>query len=110
MPPTKTQFDIRTREGRFDLEATVLEIGPDILVAGASPSLDARAILFPGHREDQLAKPMADRIAQVTGRRTVVTAGAHWDRIDREGIAEVLKNGERLADLILERLASPGNR
>jgi hypothetical protein len=35
-----------------------------------------------------------------------VTAGAHWNKIDSEGIEKVLCNGDILAGMILEKLAA----
>jgi|TARA_B100001971_G_C18133244_1_gene506050 hypothetical protein len=122
MPKDSTQFNVRTNMGKYDLEANVQQIGPDILVAvqggdlphigavsGAAPTLAASVICFPGHKEDHLVKPMAEKIARETGKQVVVTAGAHWDKIDPAGIQEVLQNGELLGDLILEELDSRGN-
>lgn len=125
--PDRMQFTISTREGFYDLEARVQLIGEDILIAvwggdrphigavaaaqtqpsivnPARTSATASVLCFPGHREDRLAKPMAEKIARVAEKHVVVTAGAHWDEINREGIEKVLKNGETLADMIIEEL------
>jgi hypothetical protein len=36
----------------------------------------------------------------------VVTAGAHWNKINSQGIEKVLRNGDILAGMILEKLAA----
>ncbi len=127
--PEPTQFTVRTDEGSYDLEATIQLIGQDILIAvwgGDRPhigavsgaqtqpsivnptktSATASVLCFPGHKEDQLVKPMAEKIARLTDRHVVVTAGAHWDKIDGEGIEQALRNSDILADMILKKLGT----
>lgn len=36
----------------------------------------------------------------------MVTAGAHWDKIDGEGIEQTLRNSDILADMILKKLGT----
>ncbi|MDP6137895.1 MAG: hypothetical protein QGI25_16505, partial [Arenicellales bacterium] len=63
-------------------------------------------LCFPGHKEDRLVKPIAEKIARAPGRHVVVTAGAHWNKINSQGIEKVLRNSDILAGLILEKLAA----
>jgi gallate decarboxylase subunit D len=121
------EFNVATDEGEFDLEAKVLRIGDDLLVAiwgGEQPHIGALAMSQPrpsisdenitssttsvftflGHKEDELAKSIAGRLSASLEEKVVVTAGIHWDHISVEGIQKVLKNSQILMDLILERL------
>ena len=125
---TETNFVVKTREGKYDIEAAVRVIGTDLLVAiwgGEKPHIGAVATALPrpslsdsrrisasasvycfvGHKEDQLARTAALRIASALNTPVVVTAGIHWDNLDETGIRTVLDNSRILTDLILERLA-----
>ena len=120
------EFTVTTREGRFDIAATVLLIGRDLLVAiwgGDSPHIGAVAaaqprpsirdpsvtsatasvICYVGHKEDSMAKAAAEYLAATFNMKVVVTAGMHWDNLTDENIDQVLKNGDVLIELIRQR-------
>jgi hypothetical protein len=124
----KSDFVFKTREGKYDIEAAVRLIGTDLLVAiwgGEKPHIGAVATALPrpslsdsrrisasasvycfvGHKEDQLARTVALKIASALNTPVVVTAGIHWDNLDEAGIKTVLDNSRILTDLILERLS-----
>ena len=123
------EFFVGTNQGDFDLEAHVMAIGQDLLVAiwgGEKPHIGAVSIAQPrpslrdpkstsatasvicllGHKEDELAKAFSEVLSAVLNTQVVVTAGVHWDNIDEQGIKRVLQNSEILLDLILERISS----
>jgi hypothetical protein len=125
----KAQFTIQTREGEYDLTASVRLIGPDLLVAiwgGEKPHIGAIAMAQPrpslkdpavtsstasvfsyvGHKEDELAKAAAEILAATLKTNVVVTAGIHWDNLPPEGIRRVIKNSQILVEMILERYAA----
>ena len=125
----KPQFTIQTREGEYDLTASVRLIGPDLLVAiwgGEKPHIGAIAMAQPrpslkdpavtsstasvfsyvGHKEDELAKAAAEILAATLKTNVVVTAGIHWDNLPPEGIERVVRNSEILVEMILERYAA----
>lgn len=127
MNKSSKEFIVQTETGSFDLEAAVSIIGNDILIAirgGDKPHIGAVAtaqtqpsivnpnkknatasvICFPGHKEDHLVKPIAEKVALSTGSNVVVTAGTHWDDIDETGIKHVLQNGNLLTELIVSKL------
>jgi gallate decarboxylase subunit D len=122
------EFTVKTSHGVYDLEASVRFIGKDLLVAvwgGERPHVGAVAIAQPrpslkdpervsatasvvcllGHKEDDLAKAVAEILAAAMNTTVVVTAGIHWDNLDAEEINQVLRNSEILVDLILEKIA-----
>ncbi len=124
----ETDFVIKTREGKYDIEAAVRVIGTDLLVAiwgGEKPHIGAVATAMPrpslsdsrrisasacvhcfvGHKEDQLARTVALKIASALNTPVVVTAGIHWDNLDETGIKTILENSRILTGLILEQLA-----
>ncbi len=128
-----TAVTVKTTEGLYDLEASVRRIGENLLVAiwgGELPHIGAVAVAQPrpslqdpdrisstasvfcllGHKEDDLAKAVAEILAAALNTTVVVTAGIHWDNLDAEGISRVLQNSEILIDLILQKTASfPSN-
>jgi len=122
-------FHVRTNRGEYDLEAQVRLVGDDLLVAiygGEKPHIGAVAMAQPrpslrdfgltsatasvfcyvGHKEDDLAKHAAERLAARFNTRVVVTAGIHWDSLSEEGIRKVVENGKVLVDQIVERVRS----
>jgi len=123
------EFTVKTSEGAYDLEASVRLIGEDFLVAiwgGERPHIGAVSVAQPrpslkdpsatsatasvicllGHKEDELVKAVSEILAATLNTRVVVTAGIHWDNIDKEGIQKVIQNSEILVDMILEKITS----
>jgi len=126
-------FVIKTKEKNYRLEASVKEIGKDLLVAiwgGDSPHIGAVAIAQPrpslrdkdtisatasvfcflGHKEDLIAKEAAERIASALNTNVVATAGIHWDYIDEAGITCVMENSRELVGMIIERIGKEVSR
>ena len=120
---------LKTGSGSFDIEATVRWVGSDLLVsiyggekphigavaaAHPRPSLEdpavmsatASVICFTAHKEDELAKHAAEKLAAALNTRVVVTAGIHWDHLSEAGIQQVVENSRHLVVLILEHAKS----
>ena len=120
-------FRVTTDRGEYDIEAHVRSIGEDLLVAiwgGERPHIGAVAVAQPrpslknpavtsatasvfcyvGHKEDDLAKEAAERLAASFNARVVVTAGIHWDHLSEEDIGKVVRNSRNLLDLIIKRI------
>lgn len=120
-------FEVETTTGNYDLKAAIRWIGDDLMVnlwGGEKPHIGAVSVAQPrpslkdpqqisasasvicllGHKEDELARAAALKIAQAMNANTVVTAGMHWDDLSPEGIQQVLKNSVALIDLILLHL------
>jgi hypothetical protein len=118
---------VKTQTGSFDIEACVMRIGEDLLVAiwgGDKPHIGAVAaalpraslkdpaqvsatasvISFPAHKEHELVRRSSEKISAALNTAVVVTAGIHWDELSNEGISAVMKNSELLVDLILQKL------
>ena len=123
------EFTIHTNEDEYNLSAHVRLIGDDMLVAiwggekphiGAvaaahsSPSLkdskvmstSASVLCYSGHKEDELAKSAAKKLAAALDTKVVVTAGIHWDNISAGGIQKVIRNSEVLVTTVQERIQS----
>ena len=109
------------------LTAWVREVGDDVVVAvgggdrphvgcvvlavptpgrGASGFAPSCSVLtIPPHKEEPIARAVAECVCRRLGRVTVVTAGVHEDEIDRDGIMTYLSLGEELAEAVAENLA-----
>ncbi|MDZ7700259.1 MAG: hypothetical protein U5R49_26140 [Deltaproteobacteria bacterium] len=121
-------FSVKTNEGSYDIEARVMRIGGDVLVAvygGEKPHIGAVAVAQPraslrdasrisstasvfcrvGHKEDDLAKATAEVLSAALNTPVVVTAGIHWDDLDETGIQTVIQNSRLLVEMILDTLA-----
>jgi gallate decarboxylase subunit D len=62
-------------------------------------------VAIPPHREEALARPLAERLARTLDATVVVSAGVHDDNLSPEGIADYVRLGEGLAVALLEALA-----
>jgi len=109
------------------LDAWVREIGDDVVVVvgggdrphvgcvvlavpspgrGASGFAPSCSVLtIPPHKEEPIARAVAECVCRRLGRVTVVTAGVHEDDIDRDGITTYLRLGEELGEAVAANLA-----
>jgi hypothetical protein len=109
------------------LTAWVREVGDDVVVAvggGDRPHVgcvvlavpspgrgdegfaaSCSVLTIPPHKEEPIARAVAECVCRQLGRVTVVTAGVHEDEIDRDGIMTYLRLGEELAEAVTENLA-----
>lgn len=71
--------------------------------SGFSPS--SSVLTIPPHKEEPIARAVAESVCSRLGRVAVVTAGVHEDDIDSEGIITYLRLGEELAEAVTENLA-----
>ncbi len=121
------EFHLATNQGEYDIKAHIRSIGEDLLVAisgGEKPHIGAVAVAQPrpslkdprvtsatasvfcyvGHKEDDLAKHAAEKLAASFNTRVVVTAGIHWDNLSEEGIQKVIRHSRLLLDLVVDRI------
>jgi hypothetical protein len=57
------------------------------------------------HKEEPIARRVAQSVAESTGRTIIATAGVHDDALDRSGIECYLRLGERLAHEVVTALS-----
>jgi hypothetical protein len=119
---------VTVAEGPRTLTAVVTRPGEDLVVAvggGERPhvgcvvvavpvpsrrrpgehSASVSVVTLPPHKEEPIARPIAERLAARLGRVAVVTAGVHEDGLDAAGVAVWLALAERLAEELAVRLA-----
>ena len=122
------EFTIKTNEEAYKLEASVKEIGEDLLIAiwgGDKPHIGAVAVAQPrpslkderivsatasvfcflGHKDDIVAKEAAEKVSAALNRNVTVTVGIHWDDIDEAGISAIIENSGHLVGMIIEKVA-----
>lgn len=78
----------------------------------ARQSATTSALVRAHHRDDQIARTFADRLAREFGVAVAVSAGVHTDGLDARGIETYLALAERLADALVRAIHrhSPASR
>jgi hypothetical protein len=71
----------------------------------ARTSATVSVFCYPGHKEDELARELAQALAAALGVKVVVAAGMHWDGLGPGDIAQVRANHARLQEMLLAALA-----
>lgn len=115
--------------GRTRVTGEVNIVGRDILVTvygGTKPHIGAVALSIPrkslkdkrktssstsiltvtGHKDDVLAKIIAEKVTSVTGRKTAVAAGIHIEKATESEIKKIIAEAKKCADKIAEMLSS----
>ena len=126
-PAMTESISVRTEEADYVVEAEAVRIGPDILVyvwggerphigavAAAQPrpsladpartSATASVLSYVGHKEDGVAKTMAEAISSHFNANAVVTAGIHWDELPAEGIEIIVDRCREISEKVIDGL------
>ena len=121
------RISVRTPEPHYVVEAEAVRIGPDILVyvwggerphigavAAAQPrpsladpsntSATASTLSYVGHKEDGVAKEMAEALSARFKTNAVVTVGIHWDDLPADGIQIIAARCREITDLLIAAL------
>lgn len=123
---TRNQRFFHIEQNGFTIEACCTGLGDDYLlsiwggkahigaVAMAQPrdslqdptrrSATASVFCYIGHKEDQLVKEVAERMAAELNAKVVVAAGLHWDNLSAAGAKQVLHNVHVLTTKIIEEI------
>lgn len=113
-------------ENGFLIEATLQKLGNDyvlaiwggaahigaVAMAQARPSLadpsrlsaSASVFCYVGHKEDNLAKQVAESLAASLAAKVVVVAGIHWDNLTPRGIEQIVNNVFALVDRVVQQV------
>lgn len=94
------------RGGAAHIGATALALPPRERASGDE---NARSIGRPGHREEDLARQVAARLAQAAGRAVCCCAGIHYEAITPEEIRHVLRLVDELTDEAARHLRQRGH-
>jgi hypothetical protein len=116
-------------DGERRLEAWATTAGEDLVVVvggGARPhvgcvvlaqsrpstsgsgrrSVTSSVLTIPPHKEEAIARSMAERVAVAVGGTVVVTAGVHDDGLDAAGVETYLALARRLTDRLVDTLTA----
>lgn len=116
----------RDASGRFELTASLTRVGRDLVVViggGERPhvgsvvlaqpvpsrsrpgswSASCSVVTIPPHKEEPLARRVAEELVAATGAVVVATAGVHDDGLDRDGIRTYLELGEELTATLCQQ-------
>lgn len=105
--------------GRIQLFCGLSRLGADLFailfggeahigaLALAAPGARTDCIAAPGHREDEIARALADHIARALNCRVAVACGIHYDNITKSEIAIVGQLAEEMGDLAISALRKP---
>lgn len=63
-------------------------------------SASCSVLTIPPHKEEPIARAVASRLAEASGRVVVATAGVHDDDLDLDGVEAYLRLGGRLAEAV----------
>ena len=121
---------LQTKEGIFDLTASVTKVGQDFVViiwGGERPhvgavalaqsrkslkdpdkvSATASVLCLLGHKEDVVVKIVSERLAAIADRPVAVVAGIHWDNLQESDFRQIFKNVDRLIQMMEPYLRTP---
>ena len=121
------RVEVTVRQGALVLSAVATKLGDDLVVAiggGARPhvgcavlaqphpstadpersSSTASTLVIPPHRDDAIARTVADALARGLGVVVLAAAGVHTDDLDASGISAYRRLARRLADRLLAAL------
>lgn len=113
MTRTVTLFarPIVCRVTRLDQGIHVLLTGGDKshigAVSTAEPTGEVQTQLFPGHKDQYISAPWAEKLARTLGVRATVVCGIHYDGASKAQIGAILAETGALLSEILETLKGP---
>ena len=84
--------------------AAALAVPRESLRGDGTRSASASVLCVTGHKEDELAREAALRVAARLGGRALVAAGLHIDKAEARDIRLLLENCRAALDLALEQL------
>jgi hypothetical protein len=123
----KEQLTMVAGETPYQVQVSAFLIGDDLAVmvcGGNKPHVGAIAVSIPrpslddpqmissttsvfalvGHKEDELAKKMAGKLASALNRKVVLTAGIHVDNLTASGVREIENNCSKVLEQLLRQL------
>ncbi|OPX91536.1 MAG: hypothetical protein A4E52_00469 [Pelotomaculum sp. PtaB.Bin013] len=84
--------------------AAALSLPRPSLKDPAVMSCNTVVVPLPGHKDDEIAKPVAEKIAVVCGKPVLVVAGMHVHNAGPEDIEALVKNSHEAARMLIDSL------
>ncbi|MEW6573207.1 MAG: hypothetical protein AB1374_06195 [Bacillota bacterium] len=124
-------FTARAGEGKYTVEVLATLTGEGLIVqvlGGEKPHVGAVALSLPrpslsepgklkasttvvplyGHRDDEIARPVAEQLAIASGQTVVVVAGVHVDAATQDEVKLLLDNSHQAVDNLLKLIPQKG--
>jgi hypothetical protein len=73
-------------------------------LGGEKVSCDTWVMPVPGHKDTEVAVPVAEMVSRETGRTVAVAAGIHIDRAEERELRTLVENSLAAAGLLLEQI------
>lgn len=70
----------------------------------ALPGMSAKSLVVDGHRDHELALPLAEELCRITGLAVSMSAGIHIDRAESAEIAALSLNSREAFDALLREI------
>jgi hypothetical protein len=67
-------------------------------------SVTSSVINLVGHKDEDVARPLAEKLARTFGQVTVVTAGIHVEKATSEDITVIVQNVDEVMDAMILKL------
>ena len=67
----------------------------------ALPEKDTRSLIVDGHKDHELALPLAEELCKLTGLTVSMSAGIHIDRAEKFEIIALIANAREAFDMLL---------
>lgn len=122
------RFKVEISKDRFKIQGFVHIIGQDLLLSifgGTRPHIGSVALAQPrpslrnpkkwsstssditiiGHKEDIIAKRIAEKISSSLRRNVTVTAGFHWDNLTSKEIKMVENISQKISDEVIKKVS-----
>lgn len=89
---------------RPHLGAVALGIPRPSLARAGRRSATTSVLAVTGHKDDELARPLADELARRLGQTAVVAAGVHVERARARDVARIFRNAARALEAIIAEI------
>lgn len=68
------------------------------------PSATASVLTYLGHKEDVVVKQVSEALCSALETNVVVTAGIHWDDLEKQGIEAVVRGCQEVTENLIAEL------
>lgn len=122
-------FSATVGEGRMEVRGTAVVTGDGVVVhlfggelphvgsivvsqprpslqPGGGTSCTSSTLNLVGHKDDELARPVAEKLAKGLNQVVVVVAGVHVDNATAQEIRQLMQNGVQAGNLLLEQITN----
>jgi len=84
--------------------AVVLGVPRPSLRSPKEVSATSSVINLVGHKDDEIARPVAEKFARELRQATAVIAGVHIEKASEDDIAKLVENSNQAAEVLLEKM------